>query len=114
MKKLDREELGQRQFWREFKEANQNREKVYIITHRKSVDSLQKDLKLLLGRTVKNQGRGAVNGLTPDQILIILEIIQWVIILTLSGVVIYLVSKRYKFKITKDKDGNIIIEGEPA
>lgn len=113
MRTLDREQLGLRKFWKEYRNALKSSEPVHIITHKDDVKSLQKDLKLLLSKSIKAQGANAVVGLTPAEISLILEVLQWVIILALIGTVIYLASKKYKFKISRDKDGNITIEGEP-
>ncbi len=113
MRTLDREELGLRKFWREYKRAIKAKESVRIITHRDDIKSLQKDIKLLLGKSVKGYGKNAVIGLTPEEIFLLLEVLQWLVILALIGSVIYLASKNYKFKVKRNKDGEIEIEGEP-
>jgi len=114
LRTLDREQLGLRRFWKEYRSAIKASEPVHIITHKVDVTRLQKDLKLLLGKTIKRQGAGAVTGLTPGEIELILEVLQWVFLFALLGTVIYLASKKYKFKIGRDKDGKITIEGEPT
>ncbi len=115
MRILDREQLGLRKFWKEYRNAIKVSEAVHIITHKDDVTTLQKDLKLLLSKTIKMQGigAGAVVGLTHNEIKLILEVLQWVIIMALIGTVIYLASKKYKFKIHRNKNGEITIEGEP-
>ena len=86
MKTLDREQLGLRKFWKEFEVARKANENVQILTHRNNVESLQKDLKLLLKRA--NAGH-AVVGLTPGEIAVISEVLQWVFLMTLFIFAIY-------------------------
>jgi len=110
---LDREKLGLKKFWKAYKEAVNSKKTVLIITRKKNVKDLQKDMKLLLRKSIKENGIGAVQGLSLVETAVLLEILQWIFLMALIGTVIFLASKNYKFKIKKDKDGNLEIEGDP-
>ncbi len=114
---LDRQELGLTAFWEKFKEESKTSRPVHIRTGCKEWAELPLDMKGLLALAKR---RGNVSAATSAHSVlmalnptIIREIVKAIVVLAISVVVIYMISKKYKFKIKINKKG-IEIEGEPA
>lgn len=115
---LDRKELGLTAFWEKFKEESKASRPVHIRTDCKEWAELPLDMKGLLALAKRRGNMSAAPSahslfmaLNPT---IIREIVKAIVVLAISVVVIYLVSKKYKFKIKISPRGGIEIEGEPA
>ncbi len=111
---LDRKEPGLTAFWEKFEEESRASRPVHIRTGCKEWAELPLGMRRLLALVER---RGNISA--PPQLLllnpaIIREIVKAVVVLAISVVVIYLVSKKYKFKIKVNKDGSIEIEAAPA
>ncbi len=115
---LDREALGRMAFWHEFRLAAKEKARVKILTHKKDMNELPIDLKLLLKRVADNdQGLGAILGLSegnrysPAKVSAKTVGIATIGLITV-GVVVF-IRNLYNFKIFKDPDGTVTIDGEP-
>jgi hypothetical protein len=114
MRKIDRNKLGLKKFWKEVKSAVKANEPVLIVTHNEDVEHLPKDLKLLLGLSIQKFGAGAVAGVgVVIEVPVLLAIIAAIVSLAVIGTVIFMVSSKYKFKVKNGADG-IEIQGEPC
>ncbi len=115
---LDRKELGLTAFWEKFKEESKASRPVHIRTGCKEWAELPLDMKGLLAlaklRGNVSEAPGAYSVLTELNPTIIREIVKAIVVLAISVVVIYLISKKYKFKIKISPRDGIEIEGEPA
>ena len=111
---LDRKELGLTAFWEKFKEESKASRPVHIRTSCKEWAELPLDMKGLLALAKRRGNVSAPPALLPLNPTIIREIVKAIVVLAISVVVIYLISKKYKFKIKFSPRGGIEIEGEPA
>ncbi len=115
---LDREALGRMAFWRELRLAVKEKARVKILTHKKDMNDLPIDLQLLLKRVADNdRGIGAILGLSQGKInsragLSVDTLGIAAIGLMTVGVVIF-IRNLYAFKVSKDPDGTVTIDGEP-
>ena len=115
---LDRKELGLTTFWEKFKEESKASRPVHIRTGCKEWAELPLDMKGLLA-LAKRRGNvsaasSAYSVFTALNPTIIREIVKAIVVLAISVVVIYLISKKYKFKIKISPDGDIEMDAQPA
>ena len=115
---LDRKELGLTAFWEKFKGESKASRPVHIRTGCKEWAELPLDMKGLLA-LAKRRGNVSDDASAPFVLAwlnptIIREIVKAIVVLAISVVVIYLISKKYKFKIKVNKEGSIEIEAAPA
>ena len=114
---LDRKELGLTAFWEKFKGESKASRPVHIRTGCKEWAELPLDMKGLLALAKR---RGNVSDVAAPFVLpslhptIIREIVKAIVVLAISVVVIYLISKKYKFKIKISPRGDIEIDAQPA
>ena len=117
---LDRKELGLTAFWEKFKKESKASRPVHIRTGCKELAELPLDMKGLLalakrrGNVSADSSAHSVSALAALNSTIIREIVKAIVVLAISVVVIYLISKKYKFKIKINPRDGIEIEGEPA
>ncbi len=115
---LDREALGRLAFWREFPLTASGKGNIRILTHRKDVDQLPIDLKLLL-QTVPNDDKkvGAMLGSVPvtrnSGTKFSVGSLSFLMIGLTTLVKILSIRKLYRFNVSKDSDGTIAIEAVP-
>ena len=112
---LDRQELGLTAFWEKFKEESKASRPVHIRTGCKEWAELPLDMKGLLALAKRrgnvSGGARAVAAVNPT---IIREIVKAIVVLAIAVVAIYLISKKYKFKIKISPRGDIEIDAQPA
>jgi hypothetical protein len=115
---LDRKELGLTAFWGKFEEESRASRPVHIRTGCKELAELPLDMRRLLALAKRRGNVSAASSahsvLMALNPIIIREIVRAIVVLAISAVVIYLVSKKYKFKIKISPRDGIEIEGEPA
>ena len=115
---VDREELGFWRFWKRVRRGNQVKEPILIITHKDKPQNLQLDLQVLLAkaieRAIESGKKDDVRGLTPEEASIIIQVLKLSVILIMSATVYLLIIRNYKFEVSRDKDGNVVIKGEPT
>ncbi len=115
---LDRESLGRRGFWREFRLASKEKERVKVLTRKTDVNALQVDLKFLLNEVAKDDPRlGALLGLSKPDKNSLPRLPMETMILVMSGamtmVTISLIRTRYRFSVSTNPDGTIAVDAEP-
>lgn len=115
---LDRKELGLTAFWEKFKKESKASRPVHIRTGCKEWAELPLDMKGLLA-LAKLRGNVSAASSAPSVLAalnptIIREIVKAIVVLAISVVVIYLISKKYKFKIKISPRGDIEMDAQPA
>lgn len=112
---LDRKELGLTAFWEKFNKERKASRPVHIRTGCKKLSELPLDIKGLLA-LAKRRGNVSAAPSAGSVIIALNPTIIWkmIAVLAISVVVIYLISKKYKFKIKINPRDGIEIEGEPA
>ena len=111
---LDRDELGFWRFWKRVKRGNQVKEPILIKTNKDYVQDIPLDLKVLLGKAIESGREDAVTGLTPEERNIITQVLTLTVIIIMSATVWLLIIRNYKFEVSVDIDGKIVIKGEPT
>ena len=116
---LDRKELGLTAFWEKFKKESKASRPVHIRTGCKEWAELPLDMKGLLALAkcrgnVSDGSIGGVGAVAAVNPTIIREIVKAIVVLAVSTVAIYLISKKYKFKIKISPRGDIEIDAQPA
>lgn len=111
---LDRGTLGRRRFWKSLNAARKAGRRVVIKTGCDSIQSLPLDLKMLLRSHLRSGATAGAVGITGAEAALLLKVLQWVAIMALMATVIFMVSRQYRFKVRRNADGSIEIEGEPG
>ena len=115
---LDREALGRMAFWREFRLAAKEKGIIKILTHKKNVDDLPIDLKLLLKRVANNDPEiGAILGLPEGNRRVRpnmpAETIGLMMIGIMTLMIAFFIRNQYKCSVSTNPDGTVAIEAEP-